>query len=204
MACCGWGRTDLAPRAQHGADCPLLGWGLLGWWGVPPSLSPRPLDGSGTAQGFLRWAVANERSGGCVLSQVSLELGLLLWDPGPNRKRASQTGCQPAPTPQPGRVVSLNLSSLHCKRGMKAPNLRGCDLQAPQGSRIQCAVGAAPEDGPRLVLGEDRQSRLPLRHKLGCLASALWPHPLLYEISIPTPFNPRDNQNSQAPIPLHR
>lgn len=91
-------------------------------------------------------------------------------------------------TPNLGRVASLNLSLLHCKRGMKVPNLPGmCDFGRLTGESDPVCSRSCSEDGPRLVLGEDRQSRLPLRRAWGCLASALWPHPL-FMISHPYPF----------------
>ena len=92
---------------------------------MPSSPSPRPLDGSRRGQGFLRWAVANEKRGLCFKPSLPGAGGPPL---GP---RPQQEESQPdwmsarLHPPNPGRVASLNLSFLHCKRGMKVPNLTG-------------------------------------------------------------------------------
>lgn len=174
----GWCR----PSPCWGGGC----W--AGGGGVPPSLSPRPLDGSGTAQGFLRWAVANERRGLCFEPSLPGAGGPPLG-PRPQQEESQPDWMSACPhTPNLGRVASLNLSFLHCKRGMKVPNLPGmCDFGRLTGESDPVCSRSYSEDGPRLMLGEDRQSRLPLRHAWGCVASALWPHPL-FMISHPYPF----------------
>ena len=77
----------LAPWVQ---TLPTLGWGWRGLGGeVQSSPSPGPADGLGRGQRFpnVPWL---SRGGGCALSQVSLELGALLWDPGRSKKSQAE------------------------------------------------------------------------------------------------------------------
>lgn len=50
-------------------------------------------------------------------------------------------------------------------------------MAGSQGGQIQHAVGAVLKTGAQAGAGRG-QSSLPLGHAWGCLASALWPHPL--------------------------
>ena len=192
-----------------GADHPHAGVWAAGLAGV--GCRPAPASGPWMAQAE---AMASSdglrlmRGGGCVLSQVSLGLGALLWDPGPNRKRASQTGCQLPPPLHPpphlGRLAFLNLSFLHCKRGTKAPILAGmCDFgRLTGGSDPACSRSCSEDRGPGWC--RERAEQSSSRTCLGLPGLSPVASPTLYDFPSLPLSSPRDNQNSQAPFPLHR
>ena len=175
---------------------------------MPSSPSLRPLDGSGRGHGFLRWAAVNERWGLCFEPSLPGAGGPPLG-PRPQQEESQPDWMStPAPPPHPpphlGRLAFLNLSFLHCKRGTKAPILAGmCDFgRLTGGSDPACSRSCSEDRGPGWC--RERAEQSSSRTCLGLPGLSPVASPTLYDFPSLPLSSPRDNQNSQAPFPLHR